>query len=104
MNFLFRTSTKRVTADQWIVDSGATCHVASDKDHFQSITDTVSELVVANGEKVAVHGSGTCSIKVIGVSGNAITVGVRDVLYAPAIDGNLLSVRKLLTSMDTCAR
>lgn len=99
--FLFMTASKRIVAGQWIIDSGATCHVASNRDFFQSIISSSSDLTAANGEKIDVKGKGTCAIEVLNGSGRAITVTAKDVLYAPGIDGNLLSVRKLLDANFT---
>lgn len=94
--FLFIAAQTRKPTNRWIIDSGATCHVASNKNLFESIQDTKTDLAAANGQKIKVEGKGTCVINVMNDSGQAITVRARDVLFAPQLDGNLLSVRKLL--------
>lgn len=94
--FLFTISPRSGSMNQWIIDSGATCHVASNKSFFRSLGNACTDLAVANGERIKVEGKGTCMIDVINENGKTITVTARDVLFAPQLEGNLLSVKKLL--------
>lgn len=80
----------------WIVDSGATCHVACDKRWFVAMDAASSDLTVANGQKILVEGKGTCQVEFVNASGGVSSAKLTDVLYSPAIKGNLLSVRKLI--------
>lgn len=93
--FLFMVSSRNL--DDWIIDSGATSHVTSNKrcfDSFERINS--STLNVANGEKVHVQGKGTCKVEFINSDGVISCAIMTDVLYAPQINGNLLSVKKLI--------
>lgn len=54
-DFLIMVTTSSHTG--WVIDSGAICHIASDKRYFVSLDLTVhNNLNVANGEKVIVKG------------------------------------------------
>lgn len=80
----------------WIVDSGATSHITGSKQHFVSIDDKYrSEVDLANGNQVSIVGKGTCAIRCVNGNGKVTTATITDVLYAPQIGGNLLSVSKL---------
>lgn len=91
--FLFAISTGG-DAD-WIIDSGATCHVTCDRNSFITMNAANNDLTVANGEKIRVEGKGTCHIDFINAAGKVSSAKIDDVLYAPTIKGNLLSVKKL---------
>lgn len=81
----------------WVIDLGATCHIASDKRYFVSFERTVcNNLNVANGEKVNMKGKGTCIIRFVNIDGVESQATVSEVMYAPGIDGNLLSVKRLV--------
>lgn len=83
--------------NQWIIDSGATSHVTSDKSCFTTFEHTTStSLNVANGEKVNIRGKGTCKLEFVNSDGIESSTIVTNVLYAPEINGNLLSVKKLI--------
>lgn len=94
--FLFAISNSG--KNDWIIDSGATCHVACDKRMFVTLDGTCNDLTVANGEKIRVEGKGTCRIEFMNASGHISAAKVSDVLYAPAIRGNLLSVKRLISN------
>lgn len=82
--------------DAWIIDSGATSHITGNKRFFVSINDAYrGEVDLADGTKVSIIGRGTCAIQCVDGSGNVTTAIVTDVLYAPKVSGNLLSVSKL---------
>lgn len=81
----------------WVIDSGATCHIASNKTLFDTIDNTSgSNLNVANGAKVRVLGKGTCTVQLVNAHGVERMAKITDVYYAPDIGGNLMSVRRLL--------
>lgn len=80
----------------WIVDSGATSHVTNDKRLLEMLnTDMSSKVDMANGSKVCVKGKGTCKFKMINSSGDASDAKLTNVLFAPQITGNMISVSKL---------
>ena len=79
----------------WIVDSGATDHVARSREVFteyRRIPKGTRWLYVGNNTKVAVIGIGTCQLHMRGGK-NLI---LHDVLYAPEIRRDLVSVLALL--------
>jgi hypothetical protein len=79
----------------WIVDSGATRHMTSDKSVFieyRTIQPRVVE--VANGERLLGIGQGKARLSV-SVGGHARSVVLTDVLHVPQIRGNLISVARL---------
>lgn len=93
--FMFMVSSRGF--NEWIIDSGATSHVTSDKSHFTTFEHTTStSLNVANGEKVNIRGKGTCKLEFVNSDGIESSAIATDVLYAPEINGNLLSVKKLI--------
>lgn len=80
----------------WVVDSGATCHICSDKSEFVQIDTTWQEKVtVANGDVVKSSGRGVCKLSMTNEMGDEVIITVNDVLYIPSFKGNLLSVKKL---------
>lgn len=90
--YLFSTS----SIDGWIIDSGATCHIAGNKAQFTKFdSDHREKVVVANGQQLTALGKGTICVKFINTFGNTNTVHITDVLYIPGIKGNLISVKRL---------
>lgn len=81
----------------WILDSGATRHVVNDKKFFTSLNESYNgEIEVANGDVVKVIGIGTGKIKLIDSSNSIKSATVNEVLYAPSLVGNIISVRQLV--------
>lgn len=76
----------------WIVDSGASCHIAQDKKLFYEIdcNSRSQSISVANGNCSQSQGKGVCKIKT-----NSATLNVTDVYFVPDFNSNLLSVRKI---------
>ncbi|XP_020262999.1 uncharacterized protein LOC109838978 [Asparagus officinalis] len=79
-------------SDKWLVDSGCTNHMTFDRDLFKELdTSVVYKVRISNGEYIAVKGKGTVEIE--SSSGTKL---IRDVLFVPNINQNLLSVVQLL--------
>lgn len=79
----------------WIVDSGATCHIANSLESFIDFDSSVSQHIgVANGKGSVSKGIGVCKIRLVH-NGQERHITVKDVHYLPDFTGNLLSVRKL---------
>lgn len=79
----------------WVIDSGATDHVAKDRGSFvdfQRVQEGQRWIYVGNNARVAVKGIGTCKL----VLHEGRTLYLHDVLYAPDIRRNLLSVLVLM--------
>lgn len=92
--FLFLTSKLQ---HGWIIDSGATSHVTSDRNVFSELNVNHQEKIyMANGQRIAVEGIGTVRINAVNNNGKSVSIKMQEVLYVPSINGSLLSVRKLV--------
>lgn len=81
----------------WILDSGATRHVVNYKQFFTELDESYQgEIEVASGELVKVNGIGRGKLTLIDNSGSINTAEATEVLYAPKMTGNLLSVSSLV--------
>ena len=76
----------------WFIDSGASSHMTSNSDLLRNfIKKQTGEIVTANGVSVAVEGVGEVCLKIGGRE-----INVKNVLYVPKINVNLLSVSKMV--------
>ena len=80
--------------DEWIVDSGATSHMTSNRNVFADLKMHEGYVTVADGRKLMISGIGTVELK-LGASKEIESVTLRDVLCVPGLGVNLISVRKL---------
>lgn len=81
----------------WVLDSGATCHISTHIEDFILLDSSATEEVtVASGETIKSSGKGSCKIKLINRNGDEKLVDVNDVLFIPSFHGNLLSVDRIL--------
>ena len=81
-----------ISSKSWLIDSGCTNHMTSDKVLFKELKlSKVTKVRIGNGGYLPAKGIGTVAI--ITSSG---TKTISDVLYVPDIDQNLLSVGQLL--------
>src|SRR5688572_5737299 len=80
------------TGDDWYLDSGATVHLTSRLDWFESFTPNDSQQVgIANGTKFKSTGTGNISIPL----SSKETMTAFDVVHAPDLAINLLAVHKI---------
>lgn len=80
----------------WIIDSGATCHMASEKSLFSAINYNYrSCIMVANGDSLEAKGIGSVNINVETNDGVDV-LKLKNVLWIPGLSVNLISVRKLV--------
>lgn len=78
----------------WYLDSGATEHMTSDKTKFVEFHPCTSTVEAADGEVMQALGKGEVKFQLQGeYGGNFVTL--KEVLYVPALDGNLLSVGRI---------
>jgi len=79
------------TSADWIIDSGATTHMTGDSSLFAPDTmlplKTVTPVIFGDGNQGWAEASGT-----VVLAGPCGPVSLRDVLYVPTLQGNLLSL------------
>jgi len=93
-NFLFKVG--KTHKDGYTMDSGATKHAVRDKSFFTEIDESYRSTVeLANGELAKVNGIGKGYLKLLNEKGNICKAIATNVLYAPKLVGNVLSVRQL---------
>jgi transposase InsO family protein len=84
------------SSKDWILDSGATCHVCRNKNLFSTFDSTYKEKInMPNGEMCMSSGKGTVILSLINSNGKISKAKIQDVFYVPEIEGNLISVSKL---------
>ena len=80
----------------WIIDSGATCHISNNKNLFielQSLSKP-QEVTLGDGSTLKALGRGTVTLNLMLPDGNTKIGMLSDVLYVPALTYNLVSVIK----------
>lgn len=81
----------------WIVDSGSSCHMTNDRSFFKVFKrETDTDVTLADGTKTKATGSGSGVIFGIDGKGKRICITLMNVLFVPALEGGLISVRKLM--------
>lgn len=76
--------------DSWIIDSGASRHMTSNRGLYKALTSRVVPITIANGAEIMAEGIGTVVIDT-----PRGPTAMEDVLYVPAISANLLSIHAL---------
>lgn len=91
--YLFVTSSMN---DGWLIDSGATCHIANSRNGFLEFSeDNHDKIHVLNDQVLMSKGIGTICMDVLNAENEISSVRVTNVLYVPEAGGNLLSVSRL---------
>ena len=88
------------TMGNWIIDSGATCHMCGSKESFVELSDLTQlvEVTLGDGNVLKVSGQGVVSLKMKLPDGSVRRCKLLDVLYVPDLAYNLLSVSKAAES------
>ncbi|GBM99706.1 hypothetical protein AVEN_104065-1 [Araneus ventricosus] len=79
----------------WILDSGSTEHMTSDRSKFTSLTNYSSIVEVTNSEKIQVTGTDDITISVSEESEKRRNITLANVLYVPYLGRNLLSIDRM---------
>ncbi|GFW37574.1 retrovirus-related Pol polyprotein from transposon TNT 1-94 [Trichonephila clavipes] len=82
----------------WILDSGASCHMAKESAWFKNISPEVMDIYLADkNSKMMSQGTGNVSAKTVSTKRcNSINLTITDVSYVPQLRCNLLSVTCLM--------
>ncbi|GFX21634.1 retrovirus-related Pol polyprotein from transposon TNT 1-94 [Trichonephila clavipes] len=82
----------------WILDSGASCHMAKESVWFKNISPAVMDIYLADKKsKMMSQGTGNVSAKTVSTKHcNSINLTITDVSYVPQLRCNLLSVTCLM--------
>ncbi|GFT68723.1 retrovirus-related Pol polyprotein from transposon TNT 1-94 [Trichonephila clavipes] len=82
----------------WILDSGASCHMAKESVWFKNIIPEVMDIYLADkNSKMLSQGTGNVSAKTVSTKHcNSINLTITDVSYVPQLRCNLLSVTCLM--------
>lgn len=79
--------------DEWFLDSGATSHMVRDKRVMVDVHEIqTEELTVADGTQIKGMARGSVNIKLVSTRSY---VQLRDVLWVPGLQQNLLSVKRI---------
>ena len=89
-HYCFKSNMSFNKSKNWYVDSAATCHMCNYKEFFVEMTQTRQNIYLANGSTLPCFGVGEGVIQT-----NNKAVRIKEVLYVPGLDSNLLSVKAL---------
>ncbi|GFS69555.1 retrovirus-related Pol polyprotein from transposon TNT 1-94 [Trichonephila clavipes] len=99
INEAFYSSHREKPCDNiWILDSGASCHIAKEPVWFKNISPEVMDIYLADkNSKMMSQGTGNVSAKTVSTKHcNSINLTITDVSYVPQLRCNLLSVTCLM--------
>lgn len=92
----FSTKSGDCNERTWYIDLGATSHMTNDMNFFKVFnTCTDESITLANGSSAKVQGIGDGYLACKDSEDKQNIVMVKEVLYVPTLEENLLSVRKL---------
>ena len=91
------SATDSSEADEWIIDSGATCHMCNDRKSFVKITTLKKKQDVAlgDGHTLSATETGDVTVKLILSDGKTKRCRLQNVLHVPELSYNLLSVSRI---------
>ncbi|CAI7880497.1 unnamed protein product [Closterium sp. NIES-53] len=93
---LTASSSNMIRTSSWLVDSGASSHICSDRSLFSSLQQPTDDIIVrfGGGETYKVLGVGTV-VSTLRSQTSETTIQLDNVLFLPSSVHNLLSVRAL---------
>jgi hypothetical protein len=84
--------------DEWLVDSGTTCHIVMQHEMFQDfMPGTTSMSGFGKGMNIESHGKGTVILNST-VNGKFVPVTLKDIIYSPTALNCLLSIQHINTA------
>jgi hypothetical protein len=97
----FAASNSNLSKNVWCIDSGATSHMTNNPEFFTTFNNKKKDkIVMANGQHVTSAGVGNgylnCNVK-----NEVRKIPVKDVLFVPNLESNLLSVKQLAKQGNT---
>lgn len=93
--FMVRSG-KHEDESAWVIDSGATSHLAKDRSAFMRIDKSIRpEIATADGKVLHTAGVGECKIECVNSNNEKVSITLTGVIFAPGLEGNLISVPKL---------
>jgi hypothetical protein len=93
----------RLPSSQWLIDSAATIHMCHDRSLFSNIRSIpTSTIVFGAGQTAKATEAGDIKVRVA-LSEGAFNVTLTDVLYAPAMKRNLISMMQWARQGITCS-
>lgn len=91
-------ATNEVSPDGWVMDSGASHHMTSDRSFFAKLQSESGELYLADGKVAKIEGVGEGCITGFDVKGRSVEVKLKNVLLVPNLNCNLMSVQRVVES------
>jgi hypothetical protein len=86
---------RRLHHRDWVLDSGATDHMSPFREKFTNFQHCSRSIEVAGGNNLPATGVGDISIKLVNSSK---TIILRNALFVPKLNGNLMSVPSMTAS------
>jgi hypothetical protein len=81
---------------EWALDSGASSHFCNDRSLFETFKASRTQVQVAAGKSITAFGIGSIALSTALPNGSVRTGRLNNVVYAPDMHSNLLSVRRLV--------
>ncbi|GLV40239.1 hypothetical protein CBL_07165 [Carabus blaptoides fortunei] len=86
------------TSNEWLVDSGCTSHMTSNRNLFSELKTTKRVVQLAGRDhSIPVTGIGTVRFRCNTPDGTEFNASLKEVLYVPELESSLISVSKLLS-------
>lgn len=91
----FMATTVKPNHKPWILDSGSSDHLTSDRSLFQDLIECHGDIKIADSNTMEYIGKGTITLLTSTSNNSIIKIKVHNVLYVPKADCNLLSASAL---------